>query len=322
MTYRTIITIGLSVALHGGAVLWLQASEPLLRTRTKSDSPPLRFRVLQKPDVVKPAVGKAPKPASFPSPAVKKSNASGAKSRATKVVKARKESGKSQGLRGHGWKRAANGYMALLPEAGVEAEQVQRAFREGQADAATERRLAASARMNGAIARLAELFSSHVSLSPMLKEHLPFRRAAVLLVNHPRQGLYLKGLKGSPILRAKLFGFLQALPTLETWQGIRGYSFAVTLTLRTEQSESSSVRTTIEGGTITHVITTARQSAAAKYFSVSESADGQVKTGVNVLALLEPLLAGDGNEELRRELKALRNSPAFREELRFYRLSN
>lgn len=222
-------------------------------------------------------------------------------------------------------KAKTGGYPALLPDAGLGSERTQRSYLEGQRDAATERQLSSQGKtMNAALIRLAAILAEHISLSAVLQKHLGFSRASVRLVNHPRRGLYLKSLKGQPILRAKLFNFLAALPQRQSWRDISGYPFAIDLILRTErrpQAPPKSAHTTIADGTITHLIVSQEVSGAEKYLTATTTPKGQVQGGVNILALLEPLLAGDEHEELRREIKSLRRSRAFRGPLEFFQLS-
>lgn len=324
MKWRVIITIALSLALHGVAMLWLKAQELGGREAVRERAP-LKFRVVEKP-MRRPAVVEEPKPAVSAGPAGRKLNASKSRKRVAKgktprVQKPKRRGQKRRGRQADAGKKGANGYTALLPDAGSQAERTAQAFREGQRDDAEERRLSANGgQMNDAMARLAELMASHISLAAILKDHLGFSRASVRLVNHPSRGLYLKDLEGQAILRAKLFGFLQSLPGLQSWRDIRAQPFAIVLELRTERGAQAKERTTMTRGTISRVIVSKQTSAAEKYLFATDAPTGEVRGGVNILALLEPLLAGDDHEELRRELKALRNSPAFREELKFYRL--
>lgn len=217
---------------------------------------------------------------------------------------------------------AKGGYQSLLPGAGVDSQGTQNAYGEYQRQQSVEKGLRRSGRrMSSVTVRLARLLEERVSIPAVIKKHLGIRSASVLLVNEPKKGAFLRNLRGEPVLRAMLFKFLRDLTRSEEWQELAQQGFALRLELRTELGERDGVRTIINSGTITGVATTKLIDPAAKYFTVTESSTGEVQAGINVLALIAPVLSSGDRRELDAALAKWRDTRGYESALRFFSLT-
>lgn len=323
-----------SLLIHGLPLLWLGSQPPqppaLSQPSTGRPPQPIRLALTQRKP---PAVQPQQKPKQKPKQKLRPKPQAAKKPRPKKRKVLRPPAGKGwqtsfksdANSKGQGSKgatsKSSRGYTSLLPGSGMAA--AVDAYRQGVRDRRLERALVRKGKkLSGVTVRVAELFAQQVSVPASFKGHLGFSRADVQLVNHPSKGLYLKNLSGNPLLRALLFEFLRQLPTLEEWQDLSETPFAIKLRLSTEWGERTTTTKRIADGMITLNYVTKQTPEIAKWVTVTESPDGKVAGGVNVLALLEPLLKeGSRNEQLRKDLAPLRKSPAFSRELPYYKLS-
>lgn len=352
-----VLTLALSVALHLGAAIWLAATQsdqslkPRKQTRTLKIKVTKTVKVSQKAQVQdqalaqrkvekrKPAKAMAKKAIARKAIAqraiAQKAKAQKAKPRQAKVPaknkgvaikgfsKAEPKAGQSAGQiagQSAGQSAGPSGYVSLLPSAALDSQNTVQSYGSLQEERHRERQLESSGReMSSVAVRLAQIFESHITIPTVVRKHLGFNKATVRLINDPvGKGLYLRNLRGQPILRALLFEFLRQLPKLQSWRDLSARAFSVELELRTELGKQAKVVTTVNQGVISRLETTRQANALAKVFTVQESKEGKVLAGVNILGILDSLLSDGDKKTLQRAEAGFKNSPAYSGEIKFY----